>query len=184
MAKFSILAICGSLRKDSLNKKLLQAFISLAPEDLTIELVDISNLPLFNQDLESKFPQEAADLKAKIRAADGILISTPEYNRSIPGVLKNAIDWASRPYGDNAWDKKPVGLIGASIGNIGTAVAQCHLKSIFGYLNTHIMGQPEFYLNASKVFDPSTGQLTDQSTKDHITKYLTAFQNHLEIFKK
>src|SRR4051794_24323307 len=116
----AILGIAGSLRKASFNRALLRAAIELAPPDVTVETFDLSPIPLFNEDIERDPPASVVDLKARIRAADAILFATPEYNFSIPGVLKNAIDWASRPYGDNAWDGKPVAIMGASVGYLGT----------------------------------------------------------------
>lgn len=136
----------GSLRADSLNKKLAQNLERLAPDDVRFDYVDL-NLPLYNTDLEENFPEAAQTVKDKVGAADGILIITPEYNRSVPGVLKNAMDWASRPYGDNAFDGKPLAITGASGGPIGTAVAQSDLRHIAGYLNMRLLGQPELYFN-------------------------------------
>ncbi len=171
----NILALSGSLRKESFNSALLREFVKQAPEGVTIDVADIGALPLYNQDREANFPAEAAALKSKIKAADGILISTPEYNRSIPGVLKNAVDWTSRPYGDSAWDGKPVYIVGATGGQIGTAVGQYALKQSMLYLNTRVLGQPEFYLSfATDKFDEK-GNLTDASTVEHVEKALAAF---------
>lgn len=136
----------GSLRAGSLNKKLAQNLERLASKDVRFDYVDL-NLPLYNTDLESTFPESVEIIKQKVSAADGVLIITPEYNRSVPGVLKNAMDWVSRPYGDNSFDGKPLALAGASIGPIGTAVAQSDLRHIAGYLNMRLLGQPELYLN-------------------------------------
>jgi chromate reductase, NAD(P)H dehydrogenase (quinone) len=119
----TILGIAGSLRKDSYNRAALRAAQDLAPEGATIEIFDLQGIPPFNQDDEQHPPVHVADLKTRIRAADAILLVTPEYNYSIPGMLKNAIDWATRPYGDNAWDGKPVAVMGASVGTLGTARA-------------------------------------------------------------
>ena len=140
-----IAVFVGSLQQNSINKKLAQNLERLAPERVEFEYVDL-NLPLFNQDLEGDFPAEAKKVKDQVEAADGVLFVTPEYNRSIPGVLKNAIDWASRPWGYNSFDSKPVGIVGATISPVGTAVAQSDLRHIAGYLNTRLMGQPELYL--------------------------------------
>jgi NAD(P)H-dependent FMN reductase len=173
-----IIGIVGSLRAESYNKFLMQAVKENAPQSMEIEILDVT-LPLFNADLESAFPIEATFFKEKIKAADGIIIATPEYNRSIPGVLKNAIDWASRPYGDNAFAGKPVFVMGASTGAIGTAVAQSHLKQILSYLDTRTMGQPEFYLgNAKEKFD-AAGKLADEKTREYIIKGLEAFEKLL-----
>ena len=170
----TILGIAGSLRKQSYNRGLLRAAIQLAPDGVTVETFDLDDIPGFNQDKESQPPPRVSELKARIRAADAILFSTPEYNYSIPGVLKNAIDWASRPYGDSAWDEKPVAIMGASVGATGTARAQYHLRQMFVFLNMHAMNRPEVMVgNASKRFDQA-GNLTDEETKEHIRKQLAA----------
>lgn len=168
-----ILAISGSLRKDSFNTALLRTVQALAPTGMQIEIAEISSLPLYNQDDEAAFPKDAQALKDKIAAADGIIIATPEYNRSIPGVLKNAIDWASRPYGKNSFAKKAVLVIGVSVGKLGTALAQNHLKQILLYLDAEVIGQPELYLGpAGEIFDEK-GNITDVSTKELLTKALS-----------
>jgi chromate reductase len=160
MAKgIKILGIAGSVRKASFNKSALRAAQKLVPEGTSIEIFDIDGLPGFNQDEEKNPPAKVTELKAKIRAADAILFVTPEYNYSIPGVLKNAIDWASRPYGDSAWNGKPVAVMGASVGVIGTARAQYHLRQVFVFLDMHAVNQPEVMINASKSFDEQ-GNLT------------------------
>ena len=172
MAKgIKILGIAGSVRKASFNKSALRAAQKLVPDGASIEIFDIDGLPGFNQDEEKNPPAKVTELKAKIRAADAILFVTPEYNYSIPGVLKNAIDWASRPYGDSAWNGKPVAVMGASVGVIGTARAQYHLRQVFVFLDMHAVNQPEVMINASKSFDEQ-GNLTDQQTKDLIGKLL------------
>ena len=139
--EISILGIAGSLRKGSYNKLVLRAAQKLAPAGASIEIFELDGIPGFNQDEEKNPPRKGADLKVRARAADAILFVTPEYNYSIPGVLKNAIDWASRPYGDSAWSGKPVAVMGASIGVIGTARAQYHLRQCFG-VPRHGSGQP------------------------------------------
>ncbi|MDP2655510.1 MAG: NAD(P)H-dependent oxidoreductase [bacterium] len=159
----NIIAISGSLRKGSYNTMLLEAMTKLAPVGMTIEIVEIGNLPLYNYDDEAAFPAVAQSLKDKIEKADGIIIATPEYNRSISGVLKNAIDWASRPYGKNSFSGKPVLVAGVSVGKIGTAVAQSHLRQILLYLNANVIGQPELYLT-NEIF-PADGNISDESTK-------------------
>ena len=178
----NILIIYGSLREKSINKMLARAVAALAPASMSVEVLGLAELPLYNPDLESAFPEVAKKSKEKIRNADGIIIVTPEYNRSIPGVLKNMLDWTSRPYGDNAWAGRPVGVLGASPGNLGATLAQYHLKQILGYLNTHILGQPEFHLNATGKFDDN-GNLTDPTTKEYITKYLATFEAHVAKIK-
>ncbi|MDD2657361.1 MAG: NAD(P)H-dependent oxidoreductase [Candidatus Pacebacteria bacterium] len=168
----NILAISGSVRKDSFNTALLRTMQPLAPPEMQIEIADISGLPLYNQDSEGTFPAVAQALKDKVEAADGIIIATPEYNRSVPGVLKNAIDWASRPWGKNSFAGKPVLIMGVSVGKLGTAVAQSHLKQIMVYLDASVIGQPELYFGpAHELFDEA-GNLTDVSTKELLTKAL------------
>ena len=169
--KLTILGIAGSLGKGSYNRAALRAAQKLAPENVAIETFEIDGLPGFNQDDEKNPPVKVSELKSRIRAADAILLATPEYNYSIPGVLKNAIDWASRPYGDSAWAGKPVAIMGASVGVFGTARAQYHLRQTFVFLNMDAVNQPEVMINASKSFDDQ-GNLTDQSTRDLIGKLL------------
>jgi chromate reductase len=167
-----ILGISGSLRRDSYNSAALRAAAELAPEGAVVEPFALDGLPLFNQDQELTPPATVVELKRQIREADAILIVTPEYNYSVPGVLKNAIDWASRPYGDNAWDGKPAAIMGASIGSIGTARAQYHLRQIFVFLNVFAVNQPEVMIgNAPRRFD-AEGRLTDDTTKDYIRQLL------------
>lgn len=167
-----ILGIAGSLREGSFNRLTLRAATQLVPEGATIETFDIAGLPGFNQDDEQNPPEKVVELKRKIREADAILFVTPEYNYSIPGVLKNAIDWASRPYGDNAWNGKPVAIMGASIGRIGTARAQYHLRQTFVFLDMHAVNQPEVMIgNAQDHFD-ADGNLTDETTKQLIRQLL------------
>lgn len=140
----TIVVFVGSLREDSINKKLAKSLENLAPEGTRFEYVDM-NLPLYNTDIESPYPESPQKAKDIVRSADGVLVVTPEYNRSVPGVLKNAIDWLSRPYGDNVFNDKPLALAGASVGPIGTAVAQSDMRHIAGYLNMRLVGQPELY---------------------------------------
>lgn len=167
-----ILGIAGSLREASFNRSALRAATELCPEDASIEIFELNGLPGFNQDEEQNPPEKVAELKRKIREADAILFVTPEYNYSVPGVLKNAIDWASRPYGDNAWNGKPAAIMGASIGAIGTARAQYHLRQMMVFLNMFPVNQPEVMIgNASKRFDDQ-GNLTDETTKEFIRKLL------------
>ncbi len=173
MQKKNILAFVGSLRKGSFNKGLMRAVVAAAPAEMKVTTIDFSWLPMFNQDMEAQFPAEIAELKNKIKAADGIIIATPEYNRSVPGFLKNMIDWTSRPYGDNAWAGKPVVVTGAG-GQISTALAQYHLKQIMLYLDARVLGQPELYVSASGKFDES-GNLTDEKTKEYIGRLWATF---------
>ena len=169
-----ILGIAGSLRKASYNRGALRAAQQVAAPDATIEIFELDEIPLFNQDKERPLPDSVAQFKARIRAADAILICTPEYNYSIPGVLKNALDWASRPYGDNAWDGKPVAIMGASPGMLGTARAQYHLRQCFVFLNLCPVCRPEVMIaDAGDKFDDD-GNLVDQDTRDRIKKLVDA----------
>jgi chromate reductase len=172
-----ILGIAGSLRRDSYNRAALRAATQLVPHGATVDIFELDGLPIFNQDVEQNPPDKVVELKKRIREADAILIVTPEYNYSVPGVLKNAIDWASRPYGDNAWDGKPAAIMGASVGAIGTARAQYHLRQMFVFLNMFPINQPEVMIgNAQERFD-SQGNLTDETSKELIRFLL---QNLLE----
>ena len=175
----NILAISGSLRKDSFNTALVHALQSLAPAGMKIEVAEIGDLPLYDQDAEAAFPAAARTLKDKIEAADGIIIATPEYNRSIPGVLKNAIDWASRPWGQNSFAKKPVLVAGVSVGKIGTALAQSHLRHVLLYLDAKVLGQPELYLGPSQTVFDKEGTIIDTSTKELLVKALETLQNQV-----
>lgn len=175
-----ILAFSGSLRKQSTNTGLIRAVIDIANrEGIDVTLEDISSMPLYNQDMEAEFPKEISELKKRIREADGIIIATPEFNRSIPGSLKNMFDWTSRPYGDSAWDGKPVVTMGASPGGIGTALAQYHLKQILLYLNTRVLGQPEFYVGTSSEKFDKEGNLIDDKTKEYIERLLKTFKEFI-----
>ncbi|HUJ11084.1 MAG TPA: NAD(P)H-dependent oxidoreductase [Verrucomicrobiae bacterium] len=168
----TILGIAGSLRQASCNRGALRAAQQLVPADARIEIFELDQIPPFNQDKESPAPDIVAQFKARVRAADAILFATPEYNYSIPGVLKNAIDWASRPYGDSAWDGKPVAIMGASPGMLGTARAQYHLRQVFVTLNMYPLNDPEVMIaNASKRFDEQ-GNLTDEDTRQYIRKLI------------
>lgn len=167
-----ILGIPGSLRRESYNRAALRAATQLVPEGATIDIFELDDLPGFNQDDEQNPPAKVVELKRRIREADAILFVTPEYNYSVPGVLKNAIDWASRPYGDSAWNGKPAAIMGASVGAIGTARAQYHLRQMFVFLNMFPINQPEVMIgNAQNRFD-SQGNLTDDTTKDLIRQLL------------
>lgn len=173
MKTVRILGIAGSLRRASYNRAALRAATSLVPDGATLEVFELDGIPGFNQDDESKPPGQVVELKRRIKAADAILIVTPEYNYSVPGVLKNAIDWASRPYGDNAWSGKPAAIMGASVGTIGTARAQYHLRQTFVFLNMFPINQPEVMIgNAATRFDDG-GNLTDERTRKLIGDLLS-----------
>jgi chromate reductase, NAD(P)H dehydrogenase (quinone) len=167
-----ILGIAGSLRRDSFNKAALRAAQKLVPAGATLEIFDLEGIPLFDQDDEKNPPAKVTEFKRKIREADAILICTPEYNYSVPGVLKNAIDWASRPYGDSAWAKKPVAVMGASVGALGTARAQYHLRQMFVFLDMYAVNQPEVMIaGAAQRFD-AQGNLTDDMSRKLIQQLL------------
>ncbi len=168
----NILGFAGSLRKDSYNRSLLRAALELVPRDAKLEIFDLAGIPPFNQDLENQPSEKVKEFKAKIRAADAILIATPEYNYSIPGVLKNAIDCASRPHGDNAFERKPVAIMGASPGMMGTARAQYHLRQCFVYLTCFALNQPEVMVPFAQEKIDKEGKVTDQKTREKIKELL------------
>jgi chromate reductase, NAD(P)H dehydrogenase (quinone) len=172
MPNIKILGIAGSLRKASFNRAALRAAQGLVPTGATLEILDLPDLPGFNQDNEKSPPAAVTDMKVKIRAADAILLVTPEYNYSMPGVLKNAIDWASRPYGDSAWKGKPVAVMGASVGALGTARAQYDLRKCLVFLDMPTVNQPEVMISAAASKFDQGGNLTDQTAKDLIGKLL------------
>ena len=165
MAQFNIAVVVGSLRKDSFNKKLAAALEKLFPADFSFTHVRIDDLPLYNQDDDGQQAAQVLRIKGEIKAAQGVLFVTPEYNRSIPGVLKNAIDNASRPYGQSAFDGKPAGVIGASVGPIGTALAQQHLRNTLAYLNMPTLGQPEAFIHNKEGLYDAAGNIGEASKK-------------------
>ncbi len=170
--KISILGFAGSLRRDSYNRALLRAALEVMPPEAEVAIFDLEGIPPFNQDLENQPVAKVKEFKAQIRAADALLIATPEYNYSMPGVLKNAIDSASRPPGDNAFDGKPVAIMGASIGMLGTGRAQYHLRQSCVYLNMYPLNQPEVMVSfAQEKFD-ANGRVTDPKTREKIKELL------------
>lgn len=172
--KIKIIGFSGSLREGSFNTAALEAAKELCGDDAEIEIFDISAFPPFNQDEERDPPENVKKLKAAIRAADAVVFSSPEYNYSVPGHLKNVIDWASRPYGDSAWDGKPALIMGASSGAIGTARMQYHLRQTMVFLNMFPLNRPEIMIgNAADKFDKD-GKLTDETTRDFIKQGITA----------
>jgi len=172
MKKVSILGFAGSLRKGSYNRAILRAATELLPANATLDIYDLEGLPLFNQDLEGQPTEKVKEFKAKIRAADAILIATPEYNYSIPGVLKNAIDVASRPYPENAFAGKPVAIMGASIGMLGTARAQYHLRQSFIFLDMHTLNSPEVMVAHAADKVDSNGRFTDEMGRELIAELI------------
>jgi chromate reductase, NAD(P)H dehydrogenase (quinone) len=179
MAK-DIVVFVGSLRKESFNRKMANALRELAPAALQLEIVEIGQWPLYNQDLDSDPPAPWKALRDRVRKADGVIFVTPEYNRSVPGVLKNAIDVASRPYGQSAWDKKPAAVVSVSPGAIGAFGANHHLRQSLVFLNMPAMQQPEAYVGgADKLFDAG-GKLTNDGTRSFLAKFLEAFARWVE----
>ncbi len=175
-----VAVVVGSLRKDSLNLKLARALAAIAPPQIRLEVVPIGNLPLYNQDLDGDPPSQWVAFRDRIRRADAVLFVTPEYNRSVPGVLKNAIDVGSRPYGQSAWDGKPGGVISASPGAIGGFGANHHLRQSLVFLNVPVLQQPEAYLGgADKLFDEQGG-IANESTRGFLGKYLSTFAAWIE----
>lgn len=177
MKKFKVAVIVGSLRKDSYNLKLAKALTKLGEGKFDAHFSKISDLPLYNQDLDDQFPPQAVRLKEEIQNADAILFVTPEYNRGVPGVLKNAIDWASRPYGKNSFAKKPAALCGASPGAIGAACAQNALKSTLNYLDIALMGQPEVYVYFKENLIDQEGKIKEASTEKFFQGFVDQFVN-------
>jgi chromate reductase len=177
-------AFAGSLRAGSYNRALLRAAIETAPDGMAIEIVDIAAIPLYDADLEGAgIPEPVAALKRAIAAADGLLIATPEYNHGVPGVTKNAIDWASRPPRGSPLSGKPVGIMGASPGMTGTARGQSQLRQAFEFTNSYCMPQPEILVaRAAGKFD-ADGRLMDEPTREYLAKYLVAFADWIRIFR-
>jgi chromate reductase len=171
-----VAGFAGSLRQGSFNRALLRAAVELAPEGMSIDIVEIAQIPLYDADVEAGGdPEPVASFKRAIGAADGLLISTPEYNLGVPGTTKNAIDWASRPPRDSVLNGKPVALMGATPGMGGTARGQSQLRQSFVFTNSYAMPQPEVLVRrASELFD-AEGRLTDESTREHLVKFLNAF---------
>jgi chromate reductase len=169
----------GSLSSTSINRVLSRALIRLAPEDLRFTEIPIGGLPLYSPDYDASYPAEATALKDAISRSDAILFVTPEYNRSIPGALKNAIDWASRPWGQNSFDHIPAAVIGASIGQIGTAVAQQSLRGVLSFFNARQMTAPEAYVQYSPDVFADDGDVKDEVTRAFLTSYLEEFRNHV-----
>lgn len=179
MRTYKVGYFVGSLSATSINRELSKVLIRLAPEGLEFTEIPIGNLPLYNRDYDDNYPPEAAALKDAIRQVDAVLFITPEYNRSIPGPLKNAIDWASRPYGQNSFDHIPAGVIGASIGQIGTAVAQQSLRGVLAFCNARQMTAPEAYIKYIPEIFPGNGEVADPSTRDFLAGYMAEFRDHI-----
>jgi len=183
MTVHDVAVVVGSLRKESLNRKMAKALIELAPDSLKLEIVEIGDLALYNEDLEADLPPAWSTFRERVRRADAVIFVTPEYNRGIPGGLKNAIDVGSRPYGKSAWDGKPAAVISVSPGAIGGFGANHHLRQSLVFLNMPVLQQPEAYIGgAAKMFD-ADGKLTNTDTRDFLSKIFAAFAAWVEIVK-
>jgi chromate reductase, NAD(P)H dehydrogenase (quinone) len=181
MSQYQIAVIVGSLRKDSFNRKLATAISKLAPAGFSFKQLEIGDLPLYNQDDDANQADSVKRVKSEIAASQGLLFVTPEYNRSIPGVLKNVIDHGSRPYGQGVWAGKPAGVLGVSVGAIGTALAQQHLRNILAYLNVPTLGQPEAFIQAKDGLFDDAGNIGEGSRKflqEWIDRYVAWVKTH------
>ena len=172
---YKIAVVVGSLRKDSFNRQLAHAVTSLAPADFTFEYLDIGVLPLYSQDYDADYPEVARRFKQQVEAVDGLLFVTPEYNRSIPGGLKNALDWGSRPWGANSWRGKPGAVLGTSVGATGTALSQQHLRNVLAYLDVVLLGQPEMFIkhDASRINEK--GEIVDADTRKFLQGFVDTY---------
>jgi chromate reductase, NAD(P)H dehydrogenase (quinone) len=175
MDQYHIAVIVGSLRRDSINRKLASALVKLAPPEFSLRQLEIGDLPLYSEDNDADPPEAVKRLKAEVAAASGLIFVTPEYNRSVPGVLKNALDNASRPYGQNAWAGKPAGVLGASPGTIGTAMAQQHLRNILAYLDVPTLCQPEAYLQIREGFFDEAGDIPNPNTRKFLQAWMDRY---------
>lgn len=182
MGKKKIAVLVGSLRKESFNKKLANEMIAMAPESLEMELVEIGQLMHYNEDLDQNPPAEWVEFRKKIKEADGYLFFTPEYNRSISGVLKNALDVASRPYGQNNWAGKPGAIVSSSISPLGAEAANHALRQPMVFLNVYMMQQPEAYIGNTMSLFGEDGKLQNEDTKAHLQSYLQAFEAWVNRF--
>jgi chromate reductase len=173
--KRKVAVLVGSLRKDSINRRLARAIEKLAPARFSFEHIGLGEVPLYNQDFDGNMPEPAQRLKRDIEAADALLFVSPEYNRAIPGVLKNAIDTASRPYGKNSFARKPGGVIGASVGSIGTAVAQAQLRTVLAYLDVPTLGQPEAYIHFTEGLIDEAGTVGNDKTRAFLQAWVDRY---------
>lgn len=184
MSQYKIAVFVGSLRKDSINRRLAHALEKLAGDRASFEYIQIGDVPLYNQDHDHQFPAQGTRMKSQIRAADAVLFVTPEYNRSIPGVLKNAIDTASRPYGDNAFDGKPAAVTGASIGAIGSALAQQHLRNVLVFVNLAVLAQPEAFVHFKEGLIEADGTITNEGTHKFLQGFVDRFLAWIDTHHK
>jgi chromate reductase, NAD(P)H dehydrogenase (quinone) len=172
---YRIAVVVGSLRRESINRALAHAVTSLAPDDFSFEFVEIGALPLYSQDYDGDFPEPARHFKQQIEAAHGLLFVTPEYNRSIPGVLKNALDWGSRPYGANVWAGKPGAVLGTSPGATGTALAQQHLRNVLAYLDVATLAQPEMFIKHDLARIDAQGKIVSDDTRQFLQRFVDRY---------
>ena len=179
MSEFKVGYMIGRLAKNSINRKLARALVQLAPAEMSLSEIRFDTLPLYSYDYDADFPQQARAFKDSIAAVDALLFVTPEYNRSIPGGLKNAIDWGSRPYGHNAFARKAVAIIGASPGKIGTAVAQSHLRSIMAFCNAPLMNSIEAYIQFVPGLITDDGEVTDPQVEEFLKNFMSEFQGFI-----
>lgn len=182
MSQYKIAVLVGSLRRDSVNRQLANALAKLAPPEFSFHQLQIDDLPLYNQDDDSAPSAAVQRLKKEISEAQGVVFVTPEYNRSIPGVLKNAIDHASRPYGQSAWAGKPAGLIGASVGATGTSMAQQHLRNVLAYLDMPTLAQPEAFIQVDDKFFDASGVISQARSKEFVQKWVTRYVEWVKKF--
>ncbi len=181
MEKRKLAVFVGSLRRDSINRLLARALERLGEDRLEFQYVEIGNLPLYNQDFDGDYPAEATALKGQVRRADAVLFVTPEYNRSVPGVLKNALDLGSRPYGDSAFAGLPAAVIGASPGAIGTALAQQHLRNILSYLDMAVLPQPEAFIQFKEGMIEADGRIARPDTREFLEDFLDRFVDWIDL---
>ncbi len=175
MSDYTVGYIVGSISSTSINRRLAKALTKVAPEGVTLHEISIKDLPFYSPDFDADYPQVARDFKQAIADVDGVVIVTPEYSRSLPGVLKNALDWAARPYGQGSFDGKPTAIIGTSGGSVSTAAAQQHLKAILSHYNAPTLGQPEGYIQSLPGLFTEAGDVTDEGTAAFLRSYLEAF---------
>ncbi|KAA0973171.1 NAD(P)H-dependent oxidoreductase [Paeniglutamicibacter gangotriensis] len=175
MTQYKIGYFVGSLATNSINRTLSKALIKLAPDNLAFTEISIKDLPLYSYDYDASYPPEGTAFKAAVEAADGLLFVSPEYNRSIPGALKNAIDWGSRPWGSNSFARKPSGIIGASVGAIGTAVMQSSMRSVLSFLDAPQLNSPEAYIAFKPEIFDAEGNVSDSSTAEFLGHYMSEY---------